>query len=414
MPLLNTKVQIVFFFILLSAALLFRSEIEKTHYCTPDSKYYLEVSDNILKGLGPVGPPVFGYDSSAKAVVTFRQKTQFGNPDTYDKQYFAIWPLGYPLAIVAVASVTNLSPLWASKVLNILLLAVSFYLLWILLDSHALLSVFYFGSYTMLEICSYTWSENLYLPLFLLFLLSIKKIHKSNSFSVRWIFLFTLSLSGMCLARYASAVYFIVGGIILLYYFYKSEKSKSIAIALGLFFSSLIFISYLYINYLKTGYITGMQRTDIQELSFWQLVQLFWLGMFNQLHIIKQFRFNGNADFILYLLLTIIQIAVIFFIIYQLRKKQYQLRFDTLARLLLLNSSVYLVFITYLTFNSTIDPFDYRTLLPFTFPLIIALLFTLEKELRKKHQMMLMLIIQGFFLFSLIMNLPKHYLLSLL
>ena len=400
-------IQYVAFFSFLSIAILFRTFVESTHYCSPDSKHYLEVSNNFLHGLGFVGPKIVDSRTNQKPI-------QFGYPNTYEKQYFAIWPLAYPIGIITTASLTHLHVMWASKVFNLLLLGIDFWLLYVLFGRYAQLSIFYFGSYTMLEVCTYTWSENLFIPLFLGFIIALKSIQKHKDFHLSSMVLFFITLLGMCLTRYSAVIYHLLSVVVIGYFIYKQAFKKAIGLFIGLALSSAVFIAYLYFNYLKTGFITGLPREATQVYDFWTLFGKFWLGLFNQLHLIKQCRFNDTADFILYLILLIVQLALIASIVRQFYQHQYQFKLNTTCKLLLFNAIIYLVFLAYMTIQSTIDPFDYRTLLPFSFPVMLSLLYTTEKKLLTQHAHKTIWLIKVFFICAVLLNLPKQYIWGLL
>jgi hypothetical protein len=408
------KYEPVFLFLLFIPVLLLRVNVESTHYCTPDSKYYLEVSQNILSGLGFVGPKEFEFDSEKKQLIPLYDKTPFGNPDRYEKKYFSVWPLGYPACIVAVSYITTLPPLWASKILNIILLALDFYLLFLLLQGTSNIPIYYFCSYTMLEISSYTWSENLFIPFFLLLFLSLKKIHNTERISINNIVLLSLALIGMCMARYASVIFYVGTFAVLLYYFRKKQLHKVKSLFYGLAIATITFGLYLYNNFVQTGYVTGMPRSNTQEFTAMKLIGKFFMGLFNQLHLVKQFRFSGTFDFILYLFLVLIQLCLMTYLFFLIRNNSLVKSISQKSKLMIYMGLMYLAFLTYMTFTSVIDPFDYRTLLPFSFPVCIALLTEVDERLVLNRNTKAIWMIKGFFYFSLIMNLPKKYLIDLL
>ncbi len=401
-------------FLLFVPVLLMRMNVESTRYCSPDSDYYLEVSRNILAGEGFTGPKVFDYNAETHQLIPLYAETPFGHPDQYEKHFFAVWPLGYPISIVAVSALTSLEPLWASKLLNILLLAADFYLLYLIFAGSSYFPLYYFGSFTMLEICSYTWSENLFLPFFFLFILTIKRIHQSEKLVWKYILLFALSLIGMCLARYASVIFFFAGLTLMLWYYFKKETTKTKSLFWGLALGSLGVGAYLFNNYLQCGYLTGMPRVNTQDFTAYELIQRFFLGIFNQLHIIKQYRFSGTADMLLYLFTTGLQLALMIYIAFLIFFRSPDKPVKESNKLLVYTGFLYLIFLTYMTFTSTIDPFDYRTLIPFSFPVFIAVFNETEERLKAgKHQKAIVLT-KLFFIMSLLLNLPKKHILDLL
>jgi len=363
-------------------------------------------------GLGPVGPKVFEFDKEKGTLIPLYDSTKFGNPESYKKDFFAVWPLGYPISILAISNLTTLDPLWASKLLNIILLAVDFYLLFLLFGEFSLLSIFYFGSFTMLENVSYTWSENLFITTFLLLFYALNKLQQKDTVSYKYISLLSIALFGMCFSRYASAIFYSTPLLFFIYYGRKKEWSKVVNISIGVTLSLVLLIAYLYYNYIQTGYITGMPRIGTQEFTFIELTQKFFIGQFNQLHIIKQFRFSGKSDFLFYCSTTLLQLILMGIVTYQLVRKPLALTLSFLQRLLLASGFIYLVFITYMTFTSTIDAFDYRTLLPYSFPIMVVILTYVEQKLFLSNNEKIITLLKLFFVFSLLMNLPKKFIIE--
>jgi hypothetical protein len=136
--------------------------------------------------------------------------------------------------------------------------------------------------------------------------------------------------------------------------------------------------------------------------------------MFNQLHIIKQFRYDGSAELLVYLSEVLIQLVLTGYLLLLLRKNILTLPFNWMNKFLVYTGLLYLIFLVYMTFTSTIDPFDYRTLLPFSFPVFIALLSEIEVRLHQSRQTKGIIAVKIFFIFSLLMNVPKKFLLNLI
>ena len=401
----NKKYELFFLFLLIVPVLLFRIAIESTNYCTPDSICYLEVSENILSGKGVMMNRVM--DDNLENEISANKTGKF------KKEYFAIWPLGYPACIVVVSYLTALSPLLASKLLNIVLLALDFYLLNLLFSGKFNFPMYYFCSFTMLEICSYTWSENLFIPFFLIFLIAIKKIKNSNTNSLKSLIILVMALVGMFLSRYASIIFYLSTFFSLVYFIRKKDVEKAKILFYGLLISSVFAGLYLYNNFYQTGFITGMPRINTQEYTTIELMQKFFLGVFNQLHIIKQFSISSSSELIFYLCSTIIQLSLMGFIVYSLSKVSTLNSFTERSKGLFFLGIMYLAFLIFVTSFSTIDPFDYRTLLPFSFPVMLAVLTEIEERLILNQKEKTIMLVKVFFIFSLIMNLPKRYLLEL-
>lgn len=414
MLLKNSRFQPILLYALLLPVLVLRILAESTNYCTPDSVYYLEVANNIILGKGAVGPKVFDFNEDDNLLAPLYHSTPFGKPDQYEPYYFSVWPLGYPVAIAAVSLITGLDVLWASKLLNFILLGLDLYLLWLLFGKRAEFIFFYFCSFTMLEILSYTWSENLYLSFFLLLLVALKKIHLSTNLNYITIAYLSLALIGMSLARYASLIYFFFVTATMLRYFILKKYLQTISLFSGLLIGTMAIGIYLYINYLKSGYISGMPRMDTQEFNAIELSKAFFKGLYNQLHIIKQFRYEGTVDFIFYCILSIAQLMLIGLVYRKMKDGNLVNTSDYISKLMAWFGFGYLIFLVVTTAISTIDPFDYRTLLPFSFPIFSLILMWVQTNLEKLNEHSTLTIIKLFFLCSLLLNLPKAYLYNFL
>ena len=171
---------------------------------------------------------------------------------------------------------------------------------------------------------------------------------------------------------------------------------------------------YLYINYLKSGYISGMPRMDTQEFSAIELTKAFFTGLYNQLHIIKQFRYEGTVDFIYYCTLSIAQLLLIGLVYRKMKNENLVSTSDYISKLMAWFGFGYLIFLVATTAISTIDPFDYRTLLPFSFPIFALILMWVQTNLEKLNEHSTLTIVKLFFLCSLLLNLPKAYLYNFL
>jgi hypothetical protein len=238
------------------------------------------------------------------------------------------------------------------------------------------------------------------------YILSVKHIEQSDKIHIVHLALFIITLTGMCLTRYASVIYFVVSIIFACQYLQLRAYRKMVFMLAGILISALVIAAYLWNNYLQTGYITGMPRNNTQIFSIATLCYKFIIGMFNQLHLLKQCRFAGTNDFIFYLFLTFMQVILMAYTYIKLDHKTFKF-FKKTNKHLIISASTYLLFITTLTFFSTIDPFDYRTLMPFIFPLMIALFATIEENLAGQTQTIML--IKCFFVFAVLMNLPKQY-----
>ena len=157
--------------------------------------------------------------------------------------------------------------------------------------------------------------------------------------------LLSLSLLGMCLSRYASVIFCVVTFLLLLFYLRKREMEKVKILFIGLSISTFLFLIYLYNNYIQCGYLTGLPRSNTQDHSFGELTDKLFLGLFHQLHIIKQFRISSTLDLVFYLFSTFIQLSLMGYLVYCLSNLTLFTKVSKVSKLLILMGVVYLIFL---------------------------------------------------------------------
>ncbi|AHM63259.1 hypothetical protein D770_25070 [Flammeovirgaceae bacterium 311] len=384
-------------FIIICAALVIRIKVEATHYTSPDSHFYMRVADNLLEGKGLVAPMHLNFP--------FREKEK--------EYYFAVWPAGYPLLIAGVSKVTQTSTLVASKIVNIIFLGLMFLLLYSWFGRLAWFPALYFCSFNLLEVYSYTWSEGpfLFFVMYLCFLLH--KDQKQEEDSLLFLKLF-LCLFSLFMLRYAGIIFYSFAGLYFLKHLYYREHKKSWHYFTALVFASGLAFGYLWLNKKNSGFFTGMDRIRPEAESFSYFTELLLQGLFNEFAVIRNYYFRDYTDF-LFLTLFIVQLGLLYYVIRQ-TKQQGGSAVATKAvwKNLLLQAGVY--YLLAVTILRKIDPFDefnYRILAPFSVPIFIYLLSTLSSESSKPVFRQVWPWLSGFFLLSLLMNLPKQFLIEL-
>ncbi len=290
-------------YVLLVGVIVIRILAESTAYTSPDSTYYLAAADHLMKGEGLIAPhPVA----------------------PHDEVYFAIWPAGYPFCIAGVGLLTSTSVLVASKIVNILFLGFTFILLFYWFKEKSWLLALYFCSFGMLEIYSYSWSEAPFLFFVLLLCYFVTKDLQKDS-GPRLFFQVLFCLIALFLFRYAGLIYFLGIGLLLLYFIYKKQWLKSGYYFSALFLASVFVGGYLFLNKEMTGYYTGIgDRMQWHQESLKEFTVLLIHGLWNQLTLARQYFFNGAMDY-LYLVLLLLQLAVVAVLVYFRKIKLAQL-----------------------------------------------------------------------------------------
>lgn len=364
-------------------------EVEGTHYTSPDSEFYLRTASNILEGKGLLGPVTYPFDKATP------------------EYYFAIWPAGYPLLIAGISWLFACPPLVATKMINMLALGAIFLLCFRWIGPKAWFPLLAFCSFDMLEVFSYSWSEPPFLVFVVFFCFLMHQNlqqEKPRFFTLQLIF----CLIGLFLLRYAGLVYFFLAGLFALYFLLKKDFWRFKRFTVALAAASIFVLIYFYNNYLQTGFPTGISRVHPEGQGGIYFVRMFLHGLWNVFSIARNYYFATDY---LYLFLFALQGSVVLLLLAERHKlKSPFILPASAAKVLLLSSLFYLCWIFLLRRISPFNEFNYRILAPFVLPLYLGLLSAVldhPRFYRKIYRW-----ITAFMLLSLLMNLPKMYLLN--
>lgn len=388
----NTKLQLFVLYICICLVLFLRISVESTGYMSPDSDFYTQTATNSLQGKGFVTPTTYPFD------------------ETSLESYTAIWPIGYPSLIAIVSYAVGIDTFISSKLVNIIFLGFIFVLLYYWYGDYSLLPACYFCSFNQLEIYSYTWSEGTFL-FFLLWLLYLLEQVLSKESTYKHTVLLIVCLTAMTLLRYAGLIYFFYFSLFVLILLLKRKFVVARQLIVVISISSLLVISYLSINYVLSGGFFGNSPRIFPERESWPIfIKLFLDGFFNEIFIVRNFYWVWDSLFVLTL---VVQFIVGYFVF-----RKTHLRLDLLQRvnhnhLVMISSGLfYLVFIIIIRKLSPFDAFDYRILAPFSTPIFIVILGNIRYHKIQNEINYIRMVIVGFFMMSLIMNLPKTFILK--
>ncbi len=203
-------------------------------------------------------------------------------------------------------------------------------------------------------IISYSWTEVLLIPFFLLFFINLKLL--IYSYKPKNFICITLLFVLMVTTKY-SLISIILGSIILSFFFYIQSKNKSyLLLLLSCFVSLIISFLYLSINKLLTGYFTG-DRSALGDVTTNLRLSLYnTLQSFNPL-------FSNFTERTPYFIVLII--FALFLVIYYRRFKK--IIFVGLGEniFFILLSFFYLLFLWITYFFTRIDVLSIRLLFPF-------------------------------------------------
>jgi hypothetical protein len=340
--LFNYKVLLLLLFLSLCSIILLNSYFDPNGFLSPDSTYYLRLSKNLLLN---EGFRIADYHSSD------------------GKSFFAIWPVGYPVMIFMMAKFTGLGIVWASKVLNLLIIGVILLLFRYLFRGNAHWAGLIFFIDAIISIFSFTWSEGA----FILFLLCISvSLYKCVETQGRILWLTGLFFSGIALfmMRYIGLISVGIIGLIAFINFCRLRWLLSIKLLIVASLQTIFAGLYLYHNKISTGYLTGMPRALPGESNLELLNQL--LSALKKEFIIINYRIPFFISLGLLLLLGI-------YLFITREKRHCDEKFDGLWKYFLLTGILYLAAIVVTRWFSNFEPLYYRFLAPGTFLIILSL-----------------------------------------
>jgi hypothetical protein len=379
-------------YIAVAAILFFRIQAEATGYISPDSEKYLELAQNLKDGKG-----LYLY-----------------NEQTGQKNYFSIWPVGYPVLIYIISAVSSLGVFWSSKVLNLLLLGQSFLLLRQINVKYAFVLASVYCSYTLLEIYSFTWSEAPFLLGLLYLCHLVHKILQNDNSNKSILFVF-LTCFCLFLLRYIGAFSFCVPVLLASCLYYKKRNGAATKLLVITLLLGILAALYLYINYRLSGFTTGFDRLAAETESMGAFMGMMTEGLLNELLIIRKYRLGNQPDYLLYIT-TLLQLITAAIIIVKVKKYGHLkelLAQNTFSIICLATAALYFLAILLLRSFSHFDDLDYRLLAPFSFLFWIAVVHVLVSlPDYSKEVVQAKYITFAFFLISLLINLPKQYILE--
>ncbi|MFK7899848.1 MAG: hypothetical protein AB8B61_03720 [Cyclobacteriaceae bacterium] len=380
-------IYLILIYLLIVGVSIVRVSVEETSYVSPDSEFYLKVSENLLERGEAIIPNKYPFEEATEEV------------------HFSLWPLGYPLSILVVQKITQANLLWSSKIVNWLGLAFVAFLLY-KHTKHAWFNVLAFGTYTSLEIISYSWSEMIFITcLFLISFISCQYKENGKLISYQWV----PSLLFLFFYRYIGIVSL---GIPFYYLVQEWIKQKKInwQFVIILFSCSLFIGSYLIWNKLQGDYMTGQERFLPERLLLGDYLINFFSALAKELSLAVHFR-EGASNHILFYGFCFFQISLISYCWFLIRKKNLTFRIPYLSKHLFIVSFFYLgCYLLIRGFMPHIETVNYRFLSPFSIVAFAAVLIAVStnEELFKNIKIP----ITTFLILSLLVNLPKHFLIS--
>ncbi len=351
--------QLVFTWLVISILILNTSHYFGSGNISPDSANYLQVAKNILDG---------------KGLKIFEVYPHCG------LVHLAMWPPAYPISIAFTSFLTGTDVWLASKILNVLLVLLSFIILYNLFKGAYPWVLLIFFTDTLLFIFQFTWSETLFLFFLILFAYSIRNLYYFPDIRRYYYYLF-LSLVGLIFTRYAGMFFLPV--VFVAAFWLNPHKSKLFTrkILLIFFATGILLSIYLLYNKWQTGYFTGVPRfsypikySEILERGlesfFLELMPAGFLphGISTHPRSLAGMGLFAILNFFIYGLL----IKVI--------KNQKERRINHITLFLIAAAGFYLIVLVFYSLISRFPFLTIRTISPFTTLLFLALFEYLESN----------------------------------
>jgi hypothetical protein len=329
-------------FITLACCILIGSWFQKNGFLSADAVNYLALANNLIENYDFY---VSGYGYS-------------GN----ERDFFAIWPVGYPLLIAFMAKMTGLPVFWASKIVNIALAGFTLLIFRRIFSvtAHIYGMLFLFGA--GIVIYTFTWSEALFIFAITGYATAMAYAIKSSDSLIKSSALILLFSLLLFLARYIGAITIISTGFLGLYAMLKlKNRQKAMMLIIIAAINTGFVIAYLYNNLTLTHYLTGMPRIPAPE-SHLELIQQLLLAIISELIITIPYLFFRPEFFVI----IIIQVlCFLFFFRKTPNHKNNAPRLYCIYSLTFLYvGSFYIISIVALRWMTHFDAFFFRLLFP--------------------------------------------------
>ena len=326
----------------LCSVMLLKVYFDRDGCISPDSTYYLRLSQNLLSGDG------------------FRI-ADYTSPD--GKSFFSIWPVGYPIMIFTISKLTGLGVVWASKVLNLLVMGIILLLFRYIFKKnvHWVGLLFFVDSFFL--IFTYTWSEAPFLIFLILISISLYKCVETSG-ALPWLAALFFAGIAMFLTRYIGLFSVSIIGFVAIISLFKRKWQFSIKLLIVAFLQLVFAGFYLYHNLQTSGHLTGMQR-DLPKESNLELLKQLFIGLKEEFIVIKC-GIPLTLSFLLLLLLGI-------YLYLNRGKSQKGGKLEGLWLYFLLAGLLYYGSMIGAKWFSNFTPLDYRYLFPGTFMLMLSL-----------------------------------------
>lgn len=235
-------------FILLSACVLCSAYFQSDGFLSTDSTSYLALANSLLDTQDFY---VSGYGYTG-----------------LDKDYFAIWPVAYPVLIALLAKLTGAGVFWSSKIINLLMAGICLLVFRKLFAGKAYIygTLFLFGASIVIH--SFSWSESVFISGLVAYAAAAAQLLSEHKRWLRYVCLLCALSSLLFLTRYIGA-FSIICTLLLAIYLVTGKahgnSTRALALVVAAGINIAVVMVYLQNNLALSQYLTGMPRIPAPE-----------------------------------------------------------------------------------------------------------------------------------------------------
>lgn len=303
------------------------------------------------------------------------------------EEYFSMFPVGYPLLIALCSLATGTELYVASKILSIIFIALICILLYTYFKEDAWIYALFFVNVGFSNIYMMTWSETMFIPVFLWFSLLLGKLNHKDQITLIDGGKLTIASLLMFSARYIGMISVIIIGGEIIFWLIKKKLNKAIVLLCSNVLNIIFMIGYLLCNYYFSGSFTGASGSVKASITISQFVEELKIGILQEIKNATGFFVTYN-DYVAFVVL----ICVFLFWIFCLRSYIKKHVFPVTPVTTFIVAFMYLAGFLYMKYNAVMDPIGHRFLLPFSFIFYISVAWFLTFKLSKRIKIVVLLL----------------------
>lgn len=312
---------------------------------SPDSTNYLREANALLLGYGFNNHAGAGYEG-----------------------FFGIWPIGFPALIAVVAFITRLEVVYAAKVIIVGIYIATAYMFIRRFHKYAWVYLLFFCNPGYISCMRYISSENIFMFAVLWNAFCAYDVWESKQNENKFCLKLGISSLFAMLSRWVGAYTLAITGILAFLSFFglsmEKNRGKGLKLAGITVINAIVLFTYLLVIKSKTGYMTGMYRIPSQESGSWLCYML-----------LKAENMEINSAFLGLIVVSTTFAAVIFigigvFFVLKIKRQGFE---DKMSLSFAFSSVIYWGGYVYTRFQTDMEIFNHRVLLPASLPMIVAL-----------------------------------------